>query len=742
MKSYLSFTLFLLATLGVWAQEAPFQEKPDSVIALKEVILSNHVIFGSKFHAKNRTGSAYYLSPEELKKFSYTDINRALKNIPGVNSYEEDGFGLRPNISLRGTSPERSAKITLMEDGVLISPAPYSAPAAYYFPFIGRMHAIEILKGSSQISYGPFTTGGVINMISTPIPEQLSGDAEATYGSFNSSRFRLTMGDFKEQVGYLIDYLNYRSDGFKNLDNGANTGFNRNDVVAKFRIQPYRGKVDIHGLEFKFQYADEDSNETYLGLSQPDFDESPFRRYVASQKDKMDAQHVQFTATHTWAFNSHTRLTTTGYYNGFRRNWYKLNDVVVNGEKTGLATVLEDPLSYEDAYELLAGEIDGGVNTLLVKANNRAYQSKGIQTRFNYHFNKENTAHHIEMGIRYHYDEEDRFQWVDGYDMVNGIMHRTMAGVPGTDTNRISSATALAAYFSYKFTYRGLTLTPGLRTENIWLERVDYGKNDPARTGIALVEGNNKVTAWIPGIGFHYVLTNRISFFGGVHKGFAPPGNQAGQEPEKSVNTELGGRFHYSNFSGEATVFYNHYKNLLGSDLAATGGTGSSDLFNAGKVMVRGVECLFTYRLPSFHSKIKIPLTVGYTYTHTRFLESFTSQEELWGEVTAGDELPYLVPHQIHAIIALEHPSYECNILAKYNSSFRTRAGNGPILLKEQIPSNFILDVAAAYHWNKHLSTTVSVLNLLDEVYAVSRAPAGLRPGMPFGVYGGIRASF
>ena len=62
-------------------------------------------IFWQQYVAKYRTGS-YFLSPK-VQKFNL-QMNRALRSVPGVNIYEEDGFGLRPNISLRGTSPERN----------------------------------------------------------------------------------------------------------------------------------------------------------------------------------------------------------------------------------------------------------------------------------------------------------------------------------------------------------------------------------------------------------------------------------------------------------------------------------------------------------------------------------------------------------------------------------------------------------------------------------------------------------
>ena len=171
-----NLSLSLLAFVGsatmLVAQQSISYAPLDSVQRLDEVIIRANTILGNKYVAQNRTGASYYVSAEELEKFGYVDINRALRAVPGVNFYEEDGFGLRPNISLRGTSPQRSSKITLMEDGVLIAPAPYSSPAAYYFPSVARMQAVEILKGSSQVQYGPFTTGGAINLVSTAIPDE------------------------------------------------------------------------------------------------------------------------------------------------------------------------------------------------------------------------------------------------------------------------------------------------------------------------------------------------------------------------------------------------------------------------------------------------------------------------------------------------------------------------------------------------------------------------------------------
>lgn len=734
--------LALVSITSLQSQEKNNQKEKDSIQKLDEVIINTNYIFGSKYVASNRTGSAYYISPKELKKFSYTNINRALRSVPGVTFYEEDGFGLRPNISLRGTSPQRSAKISLMEDGVLIAPAPYSAPAAYYFPSVGRMQAVEILKGSSQVQFGPFTTGGAINMISAQIPNTLKGEVRASYGLFDTQQLLARVGDSKQNFGYMVEYLNFGSNGFKNLPDNSNTGFDINEFTAKLRVNNNPDAEINQALETKFHYYDERSNETYVGLTEADFKDSPFSRYASSQDDRMTAEQIQLMLTHTLDFNRNFRITTNGYYNKFSRNWFKLDDVVFNGDKQAIANVVSNPDAFADHMAIVRGDVDSEADALLLKANNRVYYSKGIQTKLDYHWYGENTFHDIEVGLRYHYDEEDRFQWEDGYSIINQEITRTSQGPRGSEGNRISSATAFAAYTMYKLKYNNLTLTPGLRYENIILQRENFGSNDPNRTGSNLAFRENKVDIFIPGIGFNYAFSDNAAVFGGIHKGFSPPGSEDDEKPEESINYELGSRFTIGQLRGEVVGFYNDYSNLLGSDFAATGGTGSLDQFNAGEVAVSGLEVLLNYELLPNHNKFKLPVTFGYTLTHTEFLNSFGSSESIWGEVTEGDQLPYIPMHQFNIMLSLEHNKYELNLSGRYNGEFRTLAGSGNIPGDEIVASNFIIDFSAKYHLTSQLTLIGNIINMLDETYAVSRVPAGLRPGHPFGANLGFEFSF
>ncbi len=735
MKNSFLLVIMLIAAFEIGYPQDKIQEL-DSIQQLDEVIIRANTILGNQFVAKNRIGSAYYISSKELASFSATDISQVLSRVPGINFYEEDGFGLRPNLSIRGTSPQRSSKITLMEDGVLIAPAPYAAPAAYYFPSILRMEAVELLKGSSQVQYGPHTTGGALNMVSTSIPESFEARFKTNFGSFNSSQLVTSVGDQKGQLGYLLEYANYNSDGFKNLDSNDHTGFDITDVMAKVRWSSKKAAKNPQYLELKYHFYDELSNETYLGLTAEDYNENPYRRYASSQGDLMDALQKQFMWTHSVAFNQLFKMTTNAYHNEFTRNWYKLDDVIYQGVKHSLSKVISNPEQFSNHLAILTGAIDSDPNSLLLKANNRVYTSKGIQTKLDLHWYSSNGAFNdIEVGIRYHYDEEDRFQWEDGYQLINLDLVKNSDGIRGVQGNRISSATAFSSYALYKWKHNGLTLTHGLRYEDITLDRLDYGSSDATRSGSDPNERSNTVRVWIPGVGFNYTNSNQFSVFGGIHKGFSPPGSKTGEKAESSVNYELGSRFNYGPLSGELVGFINDYENLLGSDSAASGGTGSLDQFNAGEVFVHGMELLLTYQVINT-SKLQWPINFTYTLTNAKFESNFNSSQDLWGSVEIGDRVPYIPQHQWNVNTGIVLPRFELNFNARYQGSFGTLAGTGTEA--QPLEAYFIVNAAAQYALSDQVNLKMNVVNLFDEVYAASRVPAGFRAGHPFGIYAGL----
>ena len=733
--------LFSLGYSGIYSQEQ--QVKKDSVYQLQEIVVSSQQILGSKFKARNRTGSAYYISPEEIRRLGYTDINRMLKAVPGVNMYEEDGFGLRPNISLRGTKAERSERISIMEDGVLAAPAPYSAPAAYYFPNVARMEAIEVLKGSSQVQYGPFTTGGAINLVSTPIPNSFSDKANISYGSKNTFKSHTSVGSSWKHFGYMVEYLRYQSDGFKKYEDHAAKGFKRNDIIAKIRVKTDHVKGVNHALELKFGYADENSDETYVGLSADDFKKTPFLRYAGSQMDKLKTDHRQWVATYLLTFSNKLKITTNAYYNYFHRNWYKLNDVragITSKEKRSIADVLVDPETNIRYFDILTGKTDREEEALLVRANNRTYRSRGIQTRAEYRFNLNEFFFDLEFGLRYHADEEDRFQWDDSYSMKNKKMVLFMEGIHGTNANRVTSANALAGYLLAKLRYDAWTVTAGLRYEDVDLLKKDYTKEDLARSGKVRIETPNHARVLIPGVGLHYQLMPAASVFFGIHKGFAPPSAELYQKPESSVNMELGTRVAIGNFRAELIGFYNNYSNMLGSDLAASGGAGTLEQFNVGEARVKGAEFLVQYQPLPKNCNVRLPLQVSYTYTDTEIRNSFESHS--WGNVVRGDEIPYIFKHALNMQLGIECKWFYANIGARYNSDMRTSPGQGTIAEREKVPANLIFDASLNVFVNKYLTVRLNAINLTNRVYLTSRHPAGLRAGHPFGIYAGANVQF
>ncbi|WP_374764297.1 TonB-dependent receptor family protein [Yunchengibacter salinarum] len=721
------------------------------------------VIIGSKDERASIPGSATFLDKEMLAQYEYDDIHRILRLAPGVNIQEEDGFGLRPNIGLRGTSVERSEKITLMEDGVLIAPAPYAAPAAYYFPSAGRMESVEVSKGASAIRFGPRTVGGAINMLSSSIPEETGGFVDARFGERDNFTVHAQGGINEENYGLLVETYQSGSSGFKDLDGGGDTGFRIQDYLVKGRVNSDKGAENYHSFELKLGYTDNDSNETYLGLTDDDFRETPLRRYAASQNDNMDTKHKQIQGTYRGQYGDDLDLTVVAYYNDFARDWFKLDDLdfgdgrfrpsdlfrgdahfagVLSGLRGTDVSLSQAATERQGVLDVLKGNDDSAADTLQMRHNNREYFSAGIQGVLDYRFVTGEASHTLTTSLRYHADEEDRVQNRENFRMVNGTMVRTSVDPAGSHANRLAEGEALSAYVQDKIEMGRLTVTPGLRLEVIELKRTDFFTGDADRSEGARRVRENNLTEVVPGIGATYELNDTLTLLAGVHKGFNPPGSSdANAESETSVNYEAGLLYNDSRLSLELVGFYSDVSNLLGTCTAASGrDCDIGDQFNGGSVDVKGIEAVVAYVAETPITGVSLPVRLNYTLTDATFASTFS--DSFWGDVTKGDEMPYIAEHQATLSTGLESDIWAVNVLANYTSSIRTDAGQGSIPGLERIGDRVVVDLSASYQFSEQVRLFGEALNVFDNSFAVARRPYGLRPGRPQTFIGGIRVAF
>ena len=286
-----------------------------------EEIIESVTIIGSAEDLRKLAGSGQVISNDDLLKAMDTDIQKILTAVPGIYMRTEEGYGLRPNISIRGTAIERSAKVAIMEDGVLVAPSPYTSSSAYYFPTTGRIHSVEVLKGPAAVSQGPQTIGGAINLISTPIPSSTSGKFIQELGENGMMRTHAYYGGTSGNFGALVEVHEHESDGFDSIANvGGDTGFDKSDFVFKARYES-----GAHSLTLKMVDLDETSNQSYVGLSQASFNANPRVRYGATAYDKMMNDGEQTSLTYVGDFENFN-VQFTSWQNDYHRDWFKVSD--------------------------------------------------------------------------------------------------------------------------------------------------------------------------------------------------------------------------------------------------------------------------------------------------------------------------------------------------------------------------------------------------------------------------------
>lgn len=753
-----SVSIAVLSALGLIASNAYAEET--APVAKAEQDIEHIQIISRKDELNKAAGSVTLLDEVALEKFEYDDIHRILANVPGVNIRQEDGYGLRPNIGFRGVTPERSKKINILEDGVLIGPSPYSAPAAYYFPSMSRMTSVEVVKGPGAIKYGPNTVAGTLNLTTRAIPELAAGQLEVAAGSNGYGKLHAHYGDTTElkdgRLGFVGEILRQQADGFKDIDNAEqslfddDSGFVKNDFMLK---AGYANTLNLFGdlveqsFEIKISHSNEDSNETYLGLTDEDFDANPYRRYAISQAANMDWEHDQVQLTHQ-LLASKFSLTTRLYNNEFTRAWRKVNSFAQTGN-TATDRTLQEVLANPDEginqefYQVITGQKDSEslFEQLVVGTNDRSYYSRGIQSDLKFSTSIAGTLNLFNVGVRFHQDRIDRDHFEQNYLMKSGVLTPDQLGPEFTTVN-YEETDAISLYFSDTLTFGALDVTLGGRaelTDSRYQNEVEGAEQDwlEKQTDVFLYSASA-----------FYTLNDNMGLFAGVHEGFVPTSPKQAPEiqPEESVNYELGYRYNDQQTQFETVLFFNDFDNLKESCSFSTSASCTNSAlvdqeYNGGEVDVKGLE-LNLQRREYISEYFDLPWSVTYTRTDSEFKNSFDSTFELWGDVTAGDSVPYLPEQQLTVNLGLAGTNWQVNLLVKYIDEMQEAAGDNVALSGKVTDAYTVVDLSASYELGEWGSVYAKVDNVTDKVALVSRRPFGARPSKPRQVFVGYKYDF
>ncbi len=673
-------------------------------------------------------GAASVISNEDLQKVMDTDIHKILSAVPGLYFRTEDGYGLRPNISIRGTSIDRSAKVTIMEDGILVAPAPYTSASAYYFPTTARINSVEVLKGPSAISEGPSTIGGAINLISTPIPEVNSGKFVQEIGENGMTRTHAYAGMNSGNLGALVEIHEHQSDGFDSIANvGGDTGFDKSDIMFKARYDS-----GDHSLTLKLVEIDESSDQTYVGLSQASFESNPRMRYGLTQYDVMNNDGDQMSLTYAGSIGNFD-VVASKWSNDYHRDWFKVdianNSGITNADGTSIGTGINNVISAANGGSTVAqGILDGTVATeVKLKHNNRYYTNEGIQFKIM----TEIGMHALTFGYRDMEDSESRYQSYECFDQSATGTNSTLSSC-GTNyvgsNNRLRVSEASSYYIEDKITLGKLALTIGHRSEDYDQVENRWDDGAPTRTQLAsgypkYKDGDHSTT----GFGATYELNDKVQLVAGFHEGMTA---MFGTDPETADNMELGLRYTDGTTGVEAFYFESDYQSLKAACTNSQGGScDDGDVFDGGAVDVSGIE-LSASMILSGQNGVSYPLGLTYTSTDATFGNSFDDDGEYWGVVAAGDDVPY-VPDSSLALVAgfTGSNGLTGNIRYVSNGSSCSTAACGTY---QTIDSHSYLDLSMRKSLSADMDVYFVIENMLDNEDVVARAPKdGIRSQKP-----------
>lgn len=659
-------------------------------------------------------GSRALVTAKEIGRMGPRDTSEIIRRVPSLTVTTEDGHGLRLNVGMRGFDPTRSRSILVLEDGVPIAINPYGEPDLYYSTTVDRIRAVELVKGSGAVLFGPQTIAGVLNFLTPAPPDKRTVFTQLEAGQYGFFHALARYGDAVGDIRYLAQISFRRADGPRDIDLFAL------DFMGKvaFPVSD-RGEMTI-----KVGAYTEESQSTYVGLTRDMFEEDPGQPTIAPN-DNFDVHRFEISALHTHRFDEFLKLRTQVYAYTTDRVWRRQRYDRARVDGVDYVRVVGNE-------DIPLGAIYFRDSSLI---RDRHYQVVGLEPQFEARFTTGALRHTLTFGGRFNAEFGQRRE-----------LHtdEVVADTGEVQTSELQHVLAGAAYVQDRIAFRDwLLVTPGVRLELAGYDRETLTiPIDGVPTDVG-THGTSTAIGVIPGLGM-VLGTPDINGFAGIHLGWSPPrissavtpgGQDAELSAERSTNIEAGVRGRPApGLSFEATGFLTLFTNQI---VPATLSSGvQSELVNGGATRHAGVEAQVSVGIGELlEADWDLQLVGRYAFADARYR----------GGPFDGNLLPYAPQHHASALVDFSHPfgpgaQVSWSVVGQ---QFTDEANNeladatGRV---GEIGAQNILDANARWTFkDTGLTVSLAMKNIIGDIYVGTRRPDGIHAAGFRQVIGGLR---
>ena len=715
-------TKFALLPLSVFIATVSYANQTESLDEIK-ITAENQV--------KQSLGSSLVTAKDLEKRPATNDISEVLRTMPGVNLTGNSSTGQRGNkrqIDIRGMGPENTL--------ILVDGKPVTSRNAERYGVRGERNSrgdsnwvpveaiekIEVLRGPSAARYGSGAMGGVVNIITKPVTNDLHGSLsyytnqpeDSDEGATNRVGFNLS--------GALIkDVLQFRLYGNWNKTLADEVGINGNPAIAGregVRNKDINGRL-VWNINEKNKLTLDSGfsrqGNIYNGDTQNSATDlynsikAPYTRQLASSKAETARLYRQNYA-----------LTYEGKFDHFDNKTYIAFDKTKNSRlPEGLAG------GPEGSYTSTTGFTNSILKNTRLSSEFYIPFTLGVEHMVTLGFEGTHSTLDDKQSMTQNLGEQVIFV-TDAKGKRNRIVKKDPTeSFPGITKNRggYSSQTEWAIFLEDNISVNDkLILTPSAR----------YDHNSYSGSNVS------------GGLNFLYAVTDNVNVKGGIARAYKAPnlyqtnpnyllytrgqgcptaGDYAcyfqGNEdlkPETSWNKEIGVEYNKDGYLASLTYFRNDYRNkIVPSDKLIGVTSNKNEVYqwsNANHALVEGLEGNLT--LPLIENKLS--WVNNFTYMHKTKNKDTGNPLSIVPKYTLNSSLSYQITDSLDAMLTYTQYGKQ---KSRKNPENRMENGNNTYVNQlagsEDIGGYAVWGLSAGYNWKDTISIRVGVSNLFDK---------------------------